>query len=698
MSSKSSSTAADNRSNSLSDTAPGTFVQYDDDGKVILGIVTGSSKKDKVSVLNERGRELELARPRLHVLPSASIEMADSVGARVTQLQDMAGKIEGEARTFDVAELWSFIHEEIRPYTPAELATLYLGSATVITCGALRVALITERTHFKRDRDLFEPRPPHVVEDLLRAMEAKKVKQAIRERTLGYIEEKAKDPGLEVPTEIRDSFRLLEEAAASIVHTDPARQKEAREFVHACASRLRIPETMPVEKQAFEVLHKIGIFHEHTNLALIRHGIPVQHSAEIESEANAIQIPVMSTDYPADEREFRIDLSSAFAFTIDDISTRDMDDALSLERTAEGYELGIHITDVAAVVMPDSGIDRAARRRATSLYLADQTINMLPNRLSEETCSLRENEIRPCLSVLVKLTESLDIVSTQVCGTFIKVSRRYSYDEVDDLLEQGDERLLMIHDIAAACDEHRIRNGAVRVQKREVVPVFESGTICLREIEEDSPARLLVSEMMVLANTTMAEFAAMHKIPVLFRGQERSDASVDVPNGAEEAPEGPAKDFSARTRLKKSSVSFEPIHHAGLGVGAYIQATSPIRRYIDLCHQRQILSYLKTKKPWIPLSDFEKLAAEVEMPVQQAGLASRETKRYWLLRYLEQRDPSHTIVGTVVRVDLKTPLVELDEVYITVPVRFQNKVALGQRVDLKITALDAHGDYVRLTS
>jgi exoribonuclease-2 len=270
---------------------------------------------------------------------------------------------------------------------------------------------------------------------------------------------------------------------------------------------------------------------------------------------------------------------------------------------------------------------------------------------------------------------------------------------VDDLLEAGDPSLLVLHDIAAALEERRIRNGAMRVHKREVVPFFEDGKVRLLEIEEDSPARLLVSEMMVLANTVMADFAAARGIPVLFRGQERPDDLNDDDAGkGAQVPEGPAKDFSARTKLKKSSVSFEPIRHAGLGVDSYIQATSPIRRYMDLCHQRQILSFLKDGRASISHEDFERIAAEVEVPLQEAGLASRETKRYWLLRYLEQRERNKPIEGTVVRVDLKTPLVELDEVYMTVLVRFPQKVSLGQRVTLRITAIDPHADYVRLSS
>jgi len=321
---------------------------------------------------------------------------------------------------------------------------------------------------------------------------------------------------------------------------------------------------------------------------------------------------------------------------------------------------------------------------------------MLPDELSERVLSLTVGTPKPCLSVLLKLSDDFSIISSSIVPSFVHISERYTYDQVDELLEQGDQTLLLLHDIAAASEERRIRKGAIRVQKREVVPIFENGAVVLQEIHEDSPARLLVSEMMVLANSVMAEFAAHHGIPVLYRGQERPYEDMQGASG-EQAPEGPAKDFSARSKLKKSSVSFTPQHHAGLGLDAYIQATSPIRRYMDLCHQRQFISYQRYGKPWITQEQFEAVAAQLEMPLQAAALASRETKRYWLLRYLEQRPRTQPIEGTVVRTDLKSPLVELDEVYITIPVRMQQKMSLGQRVSLRISAVDPQIDYIRVS-
>jgi exoribonuclease-2 len=682
---------------SQSDIAADSLVQYDDDGDVILGVILGA-KKDRLTVLNTRAREIDLPRARLYVLPGRLTGAFKSTTERVAALKELANKIDTEAINMNVQELWDVIHEDARLYSVSELSELYLGTDQLYGHAALRLSMIRDRTHFKRDRDLFEPRPAHVVNDLIRAEEAKAKKKAMQESAVAVLEAKIKDPTTTVPAEVRDSIRLIEEVAAYVDHADPARHKEAREFTHLCAERLGLPESLSIEKRAFEIMQKAGIFHEHTNLSFIRHEIPVRHTAEVEDEAKQVSLPAELSDYSAEDREFRIDLTRVFSFTIDDISTQDMDDAISLERTPDGYILGIHITDVTCGVIPGSRIDRSAKRRATSIYCADQTINMISNRLSEEVLSLRAGEVRPCLSVLVDLSEELEIKGSDVRATFIRVAKRYTYDEVDNLLESGDDLLLKVHDIAAACEELRIRNGATRVHKREVVPSFVDGRVVLQEIEEDSPARLLVSEMMVLANRLKAEFAAKHHIPVLFRGQERPEEQNPENREKKGAPEGPAKDFSERRQLKKSSVSFEPVYHAGLGVHAYIQATSPIRRYMDLCHQRQLISFLRTGKPWVDSEQFEQLANEVEVPLQEAGLASRETKRYWLLRYLEQRERNLPIEGTVVRVDLKTPLVELDEVFITASVRFQGRVKLGQRVSLKVNTVDAHGDYLRLES
>ncbi len=676
------------------DAQVGTLVQYDDDGGILLGVITGA-KRDKFTVLNVRGREVELARPRLYRLPSGTSVSGASVSAKTEALNGISKNIEREASDLNVEELWSFVHEECRIYTVTELCQNYFGSDTPEKHAGLRIALIKERVHFKRDRDGFEPRSAHVVSELRIAEEAKKRKVTARESTVACVVQRSKDPAAVIPHELEENFALMGEVAAGVAHTDQSRQKEGKELTHLCAQALKLSENAPIEKQAFDVLLKSGYFTKDSNLSFIRHDIPARYSREALEEAETFVIPSTLDDFPEEERRLRADFTRKHTFTIDDISTQDMDDAISMERTPDGYELGIHITDVAWALAPESALDREARRRATSLYCADQTVNMLPRVLSDMKLSLRQGEVRPSISVVAQLSEHFEIREWTVTPSFIRVAQRYTYDDVDLLLEHEDETLMRVYHAAIACEEERIRKGAVRVHRREVVPFVEDdGSIRLLEIDEESPARSLVAELMVLANSLMAQFAVQHNLPVIFRGQERPDenarqALVDV-------PEGPAKDFTARTKLKKSTMSFEPHYHAGLGLDAYIQATSPIRRYLDLCHQRQFLSFFKRQQPWMSKSEFEPVASEVEVHLNAANLASRETKRYWLLRYLEQRGRGSVITGTVVRLDTKSPLVELDEIYITVFVKTARPVRMGEQISMKVVTIDPHADYVRL--
>lgn len=677
-----------------SDPRLGSFVQYEDNAAVVLAVVSGI-RKEKLGVVNLRGREIDLIASRLYFLPGKEPEGATTTAARVEVLTKLQARIDAESKAFNVEELWGFVHEDLRTYSVEELCKSYFGSNELEKHAGLRCALIREKIHFKRDRDLFEPRPIATVEELKKAEEVKRKKAQVRDATIEFLSQRMRNGSLPVPHEVEDNMRLLEEVAAGIQHTDPGRQKEGRELVHAACEALSLPQHSNIERQAFELLVKVGHFTEDTNLSLIRYDIPVEHDEATVKAAHECEVPNEIAAFPKHERDLREDLTRLKSLTIDDSSTKDMDDALSLEQTPDGWDLGIHITDVTFAVLPESVLDHDARRRTTSVYCADRTINMLPDHLSESKLSLLRGAVRPCLSVLVSLNSSFEVVASRIVPSFIKVVHRYSYDDVDRLLEEGDHTLSALHDIAAACEERRIRNGAHRVHKREAVPFKEEGgSIRLLEIDEDSPARILVSEMMVLANSIMADFAATHRLPVLFRGQERPE---EVPaEQRSDAPEGPAKDFSVRTKLKKSTVTFEPQYHSGLGLNAYIQATSPIRRYLDLCHQRQFISYFRSARPWVTRAELEEIFQVVEVSLQAATAASRETRRFWLMRYLEKRDRSQPITGTVVRLDLKTPLVELDEVYTTVFARVPKGTKIGAQLSFKITAIDPRTDFIRL--
>lgn len=670
-----------------------TLVMYENDGAPIIGVVL-QFKKQRYLVANDRGREVELDAARLHLLPTRAPSFATSE-ERIKYLQTLHREGLAQAQQVQLEELWGVIHSEQREYDTAELATLLLGDNSLRSHLALRFALLADNTYFKRRKHEFSPRPAEVVEELKTAERVRREREQAFQKTLLFMKARIDNPALPLPPEVIEPIRALEDIAVESPHIDPARQKEAKEFLERAGEALRIEHLQRLEQRAFALLERIHHFTANTNLSLIRYRPPQEFSQEALSEAERIQ--ALTTSEPGSRPEgARRDLTALRVFTIDDISTRDMDDALSCEAIEGGYRIGVHITDLAAVLPCTGALDAEAKLRATSIYCPGKTINMLPEILSEERLSLRPDEVRGALSVFFELDHEFNVSSTEIVPSLIRSAQRYTYEQVDQLLDQGDSLMLALHQAAIARETERIERGAHKVSKREViVSALPSGELTLTEVDEESPARALVAEMMVMANHAYATFAASRGIALAFRGQEAPDESAHERH--QEIPPGPALDFAMRMRLKKSTAGTAPLFHAGLALDAYAQLTSPIRRYLDLCNQRQVLSYLRVGTPHYTEAELATIIQETELALSHANSISKESKRFWILSYLKQEMRRAPLIeATVVRTGAQNPLVELEKVHITVPAKFKKQPTLGTRVTLRIIAVDPRTDYLKL--
>lgn len=669
--------------------APGTVVMYENQGSLLLGCVI-EFKKNKYLIQNERGAEIELSPDRLHQAPGKA--PASSPAERASFLASLSAQVRAAAVGVDLAELWSLIQEEQREYRTGELCENYYGRDELLNHLALRFALIADSVYFKRKKEFFQPRSAETVEELKKAAEAKQRKARIQQQTIEAFAARLKNRSAPIPAESAAAIELLEDLAAGACGGDGARLKEARDLLVNCCEKLPIELNGRPEERAYSLLRRVHHFTPFTNLSLIRHNIRRVFPAAVLEEAGRMPIPAAAEDFP--DRECREDLTALDAFTVDDVSTKDMDDAISLERTASGWRLGIHISDVAAVLPSGGAIDREARRRTTSFYHPDGPINMLPERLSQSICSLVEGQLRPCLSFLWELDPECRPVNARFCPSLIKVKRRLSYRDVDRLLEDGHSDFSTLFNIAGASEAARFAAGGFKVNKREVLVVLqENGELGLEDVDENAPGRALIGELMVICNREIARFAAENKIPIVFRGQPPSDAPPPPPG----VPPGPALDYLGRAALKPSAISFDPAPHSTLGLEAYTQATSPIRRYIDLCNQRQILWFLRTGAPLYSREEYEKIAAESEDFRSAAGALVKESRRFWLLKYLEQRcRKSKTIRATVLRTDFKTPLVELDEIFLPALVKLAPGAKPGDEITLRVARVDAVFDDLRL--
>ena len=664
----------------------GSIVIFEQDGSSQLGVVTGH-RKALVMVFSMRAREYEFKANRLHQIGLSVPSNVVSIADKQRYLSDLYENGVNEAAKVNISEIWELIKDEEQELTSSELAKYYLGdnlSPSIYL--AFRLALTADRIFFKRHDESFSPRPPEVVEDLKRHEAVLAKKLADREMVLSKLLLKIKDSTVEIPDEASEIIRNLEEVAAGVTEIEHSALRETKEFLNSFEDRAKLKLPEHKEGKAQIVLERLGLMHKDSNLSVIRHRIPRSFSKEIRELSTVLNLPQDSK---------RRDLRELKMVTIDDVSTRDMDDALSIEQDGEGWSLGIHISDVASYVEHGSDLDREVRRRGTSLYLAGEVINMFPRTLSDDLFSLKEDQDRAAVSIVISLDRNFAVKNFEVFPSLVRVSQKMNYDQVDELLAKQDPWLGRLQQAAASYESYRLINGANKVSKKEAIlgPVVD-GKIKVQIIDEDAPSRLIVSEMMICANEALATFAAKNKIPLLFRGQpepEEEISSEDLP------PEGPAREFFLRSRLQKSMVSPHPARHFALGLDAYCQATSPIRRYLDIINQRQILAFIRGQSSLLSEQELETISADVDPRLSTAQLVSRETRRYWMTRYIEEQTKDGSILtGTVVRRDGRFPIIELDNIYATVIARLRPETLNGARVGLKVLAVNARREILKL--
>lgn len=317
--------------------------------------------------------------------------------------------------------------------------------------------------------------------------------------------------------------------------------------------------------------------------------------------------------------------------------------------------MGIHIADPSARVLMDTPLDDDARQRGTSIYLPTGAIAMFPRALSEEAMSLLAGEVRPAISTMVRLDQDLNVVDVRLVPSSIRVGARLSYDEVEQWLQGSENSRLgdMLHTLSYIAEERMMRRedaGAVSIDLPEVKMRVnlhaDPPEVSVEPLRTNSPARLLVSEMMILGNEQMARFCHQNNIPTIYRTQEAPDEELlDAETLA--IPEGLARNYAMLRKMKRGDITTEPGPHYGLGLRYYVQASSPIRRYSDLVCQRQIKAFLAGEQLPYDAERIVQVLARVDNTAREALRAERETQRYWLTYYLGQR-PGQNMEAVVV--------------------------------------------------
>ena len=496
--------------------------------------------------------------------------------------------------------------------------------------------------------------------------------------------------------------------------------------------------------QIHEVLGKPGENDVEMKAILASNDFPVSYPVAAEKEA--VKIPDFISEKEIKNRK---DFREVFTCTIDPHDAKDFDDALSFRTLPNGnYEVGVHIADVSHYVIPGTEIDKEAYRRATSIYLVDRTVAMLPERLSNFICSLRPHEDKLCFSAVFELDAGANILKEWFGKTIIHSDRRFTYEEVQLMIEgaEGDfkNELMILNDLAVKLRAERFKKGSIAFRSQEVKFMLDENAKPVGAyIKEQKEAHKLIEDFMLLANRKVAEFVG--KVPE--KSKEKAPVFVyrihDTPNQEKlrvfsefiqkigykisltsraslatsfnnlfeqikgKGEENMIESIAIRT-MAKAYYSVDNIGHYGLAFKYYTHFTSPIRRYPDLMVHRMLEKKLENKAHF-DLAEYVEKCKHCSVMEKKAADAERESVKYKQAEYMLDKigQEFDGLVSGVSKWGLFVELIEskseglvsiksmsddfyyLDEDnYQMIGQRYDHKYRLGDAVRIKVVRVD----------
>ncbi len=597
----------------------GNIIEYIDRQRIICAVIM-EVKNKKLRLLTENDREIKLSLSRVSHKSGTCLDLSLSRYELVAALKAGAKKRKDLVSSVNIKELWDILHTEQEWVDLATMTELcFPGSPDGDHEAAVVRAIFNDRLYFKFDHNRFSPNSEKRVEQIAahRRKEARRnlvieeggawLKMAVQD-TSSFSSDSLSGDQLEY-VKILKSFYLFE-----------------KESLHYALGKAMLEKAgMRAGEAVFQLLVKLGVWDKNKNIELYRYKIPISFPAEIMKKA--AEMAGLTTDRGIG----REDLTELSVITIDGQSTTDFDDALSIEDKGDHYRLGIHISDVGHFIKKGDIIDQEALARGSSIYMMDQKISMIPPELSEDLCSLKAGELRPAISIMVKISQFYEILDYEIVPSIIRVKQQLTYYDVNTVAD-GDKEIVTLHAIAKNFREYRLSRGAVQITLPEInIQKNEKEELSVTRINRESAGRMLVAETMIMANWLMARFLAKHNVPAIFRSQPEPRKRLYKKN------EGTLfQNWMQRRLLSRFMLGCKPEHHSGLGLDSYVTATSPIRKYYDLATQRQIRATLGLEE-LCTADEIERATQLLAQPMSCVSKMQYSRRRYWLLKYLEKR-------------------------------------------------------------
>jgi exoribonuclease-2 len=582
-------------------------------------------KNQRLRLLSENARELTLSSQRLSHRSSDVINPAMGREAMIHALKETAARRNALVDAVDIASLWEVLNTEQQWIDLSSMTGFVFPDIQDADHESAVVrAFFGNRLYFKFKPDAFFPYTEEQARQARQRAEKEENRKRLIKSGAAWLKGIASDTGKQdapIPGECMEVVDILKSYYLF------GKDSES----HAVAKTILSEAGVKSPEAVFQILVGVSAWDVNENLDLHFYKAPVEFPEEVLQHASSLKEKGAGSGGHVADAVSRKDLTNLRLLTIDGQDTLDFDDALSIEDLGDHYLLGIHISDVGAHIRKGDTIDREALSRASSIYMPDRKIPMIPADMSEDLCSLVAGCKRSAISIMVKITRGGDIINSDIFASVISVDRQLSYSDANAMAE-SDPEITLLHTIGRLLRRKRMDDGAVHISLPEIsIQVDEAGSPTVARVEREAPSRMLISEIMILANSVMADFLKAHNMPAVFRSQPAPrERLYQGDNGSL------FQNWMQRKLLSRFALGTKAERHDGLGLDAYVTATSPIRKYYDLINQRQIRAVLGFEAPY-PEEEVAALLQRLEHPMGYVPRLQFSRNRYWLLKHLETR-------------------------------------------------------------
>lgn len=593
------------------------MVEYIDSKKIICAVVL-EVKNQRLRLLTETNREVNLSASRLSHKCEMRLDPSILRSTMVHTLKELASRRNALISHINIKELWEVLNTE-QEWIDLDTMTglCFPESPSCDHESAVVRAFFSNRLYFKFNHDRFFPNTQDQVEQKI-----------VQERETARRNRMIKEGGEWLKNVLTDTPSSPPENKTQIINILKSFylfQKESKTY--NLGKTMLAKAGIDPDEEIFQVLVKLGVFDKNENTDLYKYNISTSFPGNVMERATEMS----DSQQEFSDSRMRKDLTGLSLMTIDGQATLDFDDAISIEDHGDHYCLGIHIIDVGHFINKGDSIDQEALVRGSSIYMPDQKIPMIPACLAENLCSLKAGQLRPAISIMVNLSKSCEVIDYEIIPSLIRVERQLTYYDVN-IIAQDSKEIIILRDIAEQFRQNRMAAGAVQITLPDInVWVDENNEVTVNRVNRESPGRMLVSEIMIMANWLMAKFLAQHNAPAIYRSQTAPRERLY------RGTEGSLfQNCMQRRLLSRFVLNPEPEHHSGLGLDAYVTSTSPIRKYFDLATQRQIRAVLGLEAPYT-MKEIENIIQVLEQPMSCVSKLQFNRHRYWLLKYLEKR-------------------------------------------------------------